>query len=239
MDHSPGRSTALRTKLALATPALRTMSATLWQEAGLRERYPEYLRAMHGVIRASVPLMELAARHCVRLGRRDPVAGPLREYLKRHIVEEREHDEWLLADLAALGRDPVAVRAAQPPPAVARLVGPQYYWIEHYHPVTLLGYIAVLEGNAPHTALADRIVAATGLPEAAVRTIRAHAELDAGHSAEVVHLLDRLPLTAAQSEAVAVSALCTVNALVDLFTRTALPRKEIGRERTSVHIRGA
>jgi hypothetical protein len=210
-------SAVLRTKFAQATPALRTAAAALWQEPGLDRRYPEYLRTMHGVIRASVPLMELASRRCAELAVDDPVAGPLLDYLREHVTEERGHDDWLLADLAALGCDPTAPLAAPPALAVARLVGPQYYWIEHYHPVTLLGYIAVMEDNAPAPPLADRIARAAGVPPAAVRTVRAHAELDSGHSRAVFDLLDLLRLTPDQVSAIAVSGLHTADALLRLF----------------------
>ncbi|GID90775.1 iron-containing redox enzyme family protein [Amorphoplanes digitatis] len=203
--------------LSLAAPAVHAATGELWHAPGLAERYPRYLIAMHGVIRASVPLMELAARRCAERGDRDPVAGPLGRYLVAHAAEEAEHDEWLLEDLALLGYDPAGVRDALPPAEVARLVGPQYYWIEHYHPVALLGYIAVLEGNAPAAWLADLIVAGAGVPEGSVRTVDAHASLDTAHADEVFTLIDTLPLTAAQRTAVTVSSLSTCDALLRVF----------------------
>ena len=39
--------------------------------------------------------------------------------------------------------------ARPPAPAVAALVGAQYYWVLHHHPVALLGYIGLLEGYPP------------------------------------------------------------------------------------------
>ena len=36
-----------------------------------------------------------------------------------------------------------------PPPSVAGLVGSQYYWILHHHPVAFLGYVALMEGYPP------------------------------------------------------------------------------------------
>jgi pyrroloquinoline quinone (PQQ) biosynthesis protein C len=176
---------------------------------------------MHGVIRASVPLMEFAAYRCDELAERDPVAGPLRRYLTAHIAEERGHDDWLLADLVALGCDPAPVLVEQPPPAVARLVGAHYYWVAHHHPVEILGYIAVMEGNAPAVPLARWIVSHAGVPDAAVRTVREHAELDGGHTDAVFDLLDTLPLSAAQVHAVTISGLYTVEALIELFTHIA------------------
>ena len=122
-----------------------------------------------------------------------------------------------LQTLLAPALNPAVPLTRAPPPAVARLVGPQYYWIVHHHPVALLGYIAVLEGNAPATALAGWIVSRTGLPDAAVRTVREHAALDAGHADAVFELLDALPLTAAQTGVVTTNALSTVDALIALY----------------------
>lgn len=217
-------SLVLRTTLEQATPALRAAAARMWRGRSLLG-YVAYLSAMHGVVRASVPLMELAARHAG--------PGPLGPYLRRHIEEERGHDGWILADLAAAGvaADPAAV----PPPAVARLVGAQFYWILHHDPVALLGYIAVLEGNAPAPELADWIVAGTGVPPGAVRTVRDHAALDVTHADEVLALLDELPLTAAQLRTVVLSALSTVDSLIDLYRY--LSERQDSDDRAALHAR--
>ncbi|MCW2940331.1 MAG: hypothetical protein JWN00_3316 [Actinomycetia bacterium] len=207
----------VRVKFSLVTPALDAVSAPLWQPDGLERRYRHYLQTMHGVLRASVPLMELAAELCLMAAPHDPLSGPLRTYLLRHAAEERGHDDWLLSDLAALGHDPYRLVGEVPPPVVARLVGPQYYWIRHHHPVALLGYIAMLEAHAPSSRLAAHIALATGAPEAALRTVHAHADLDPGHSDAVFELLDRLPLTAQQLHAVTVSGLATAAALMDVY----------------------
>ncbi|CAL9363315.1 hypothetical protein [Streptomyces sp. enrichment culture] len=208
-------SLALRTKLAPTTPVLRAATAALWRPAGLRGRYLRYLAAMHPLVRASVPLLERAAERCAELD--DPAAGRLGAYCLRHAEEERDHDTWLLEDLAAAGAAP----AAAAHPVVVELVGAQYYRIEHEHPVTLLGYIAVLEGNAPGPRLADRLAAGTGLPDAAFRTVREHAELDGGHLAGLHHTLDELALTPGQQTAVSVTALHTADLLARLFLSLA------------------
>ncbi|MFD5820571.1 iron-containing redox enzyme family protein [Streptomyces sp. NPDC127038] len=205
---------------------LRSATARMWQSGpGLADRYRRYLRAMHQVIRASVPLMERAAGRCEAMPR-DPVAGPLARYLRAHAEEERGHDGWLLDDAAAAGTAPDELTEAVPAPHVAALVGAQYYWVEHSHPVALLGYIAVLEGNAPAPGLAGRLARESGLPPAAFETVRLHADLDDGHTADLDLLIDRLPLDAAQRSLVAVSALHTVARLAELFDRITLAPTE-------------
>ncbi|MBP0937369.1 iron-containing redox enzyme family protein [Streptomyces sp. KCTC 0041BP] len=208
-------SLALRTKLTPTTTVLRAATAALWRPEGLRGRYLRYLAAMHPLVRASVPLLERAAERCAGLD--DPGARSLAAYYTRHAEEERDHDTWLLEDLAAAGAGPAAV----PHPVVVELAGAQYYRIEHEHPVTLLGYMAVLEGNAPGPRLADRLAEATGLPEGAFRTVREHSELDGGHLDELHRVLDELAPAPARQTAVSVSALHTANLLTRLFLSLA------------------
>ncbi|MFJ5631942.1 iron-containing redox enzyme family protein [Streptomyces goshikiensis] len=208
-------SLALRTKLTPTTTALTAATAALWRPDGLRQRYLRYLAAMHPLVRASVPLLERAAERCAELD--DPGARRLAAYYTRHAEEERDHDTWLLEDLAAAGGGPAAV----PHPVVVELAGAQYYRIEHEHPVTLLGYMAVLEGNAPGPRLADRLAEATGLPDGAFRTVREHAELDGGHLDDLHRVLDELAPAPARQTAVSVSALHTANLLTRLFLSLA------------------
>ncbi|MGI5499782.1 iron-containing redox enzyme family protein [Lentzea sp. CA-135723] len=200
--------------LELVTPTLRRSAAALWQPDGLRERYRRYLSEMHAVIKASVPLMELAFARCTAP---DPVSTRLRAYLPEHIEEELGHDDWLLDDMLVAGLDPEAERLRPPSVQVVRLVGPQYYWINHGHPVALLGYMAVLEGNSPSPGLAGLLARNTGLPDQAFDTLRHHADADPGHSDDIFAVLAELPLDAAQRAAVRASALHTAAALIDLF----------------------
>ena len=130
---------------------------------------------MHGIIRAGVPLMEAARARASELAD-DPVADGLAEYLDEHIPEEEEHDGWLLEDLELLGVAGGSVLERPPSSTVAALVGAQYYWIFHYHPVALLGYIAVLEGYPPDPAEVDRLSRRMALPTGAFRTLAAHAD---------------------------------------------------------------
>ena len=216
-----GAGTRLRVKLAVARPRLATAERVLWSAQDLTRGYVAYLVAMEAVVRASVPLLEAALAQCARFAPDDPVAAHLGAYLRRHRDEERGHDAWLRADLAAIDDDAPTSTAAVPGPTVARLVGAQYYWLLHHHPACLLGYVAALEWHAPPPRTATRLAARTGLPEQAFRTLSHHSDVDPGHGAELQTLLDALPLTPMLEAAIGVSALHTVDAAAELFERIA------------------
>ncbi len=199
----------LRDKVELVLPLLGDASRRLVSHPRFREIYPEWLVLWHGMIRASVPLLETASATARELPD-DPVAVRLAGYFAHHVPEERDHDEWLLSDLAALGisRDEVLRRV--PSPTVAALVGSQYYWVQHVHPVGLIGYIALLEGYPTTRQDVDHLQSASGLGPEAFRTLRLHADLDVHHGAELDDLVDSLPMSDQQRELVGLSALASV-----------------------------
>lgn len=221
-------STTLTVKVGLLLPTLRAEMARLWTAAPVADRYVEYLVVMHGVIRASVPLMRTARTRCAELAGAgqvaDPVVDPLADYLTRHIGEETGHDEWVRQDLAALGADPDEPLRRIHSPTVAGLVGAQYYWIAHLHPVVLLGYVWVLEGFPPTPEFVDALRRRTGWPAAAFRTLRAHGALDPTHRRELGELLDRLPLTPTLRTGIETNALFTVGQLATLFRQLSTCR---------------
>lgn len=203
----------LRTKIALVLPTLVGASDTLATHPRIVELYPDYLVTVHAIIRASVPLMETARTQAAKAAATDAVSAALERYFDEHIPEERDHDEWLLEDLEAIGIDRSAVLARPPSRTVAAVVGAQYYWILHYHPAALLGYIAVLEGYPPTPELIEEIRARTGYPSKAFRTLAKHGELDPGHKEELDATIDSLPLTEDQSKVIGVNAMYTVQML--------------------------
>jgi hypothetical protein len=214
----PANSALLRAKIELLMPRLFTLSARVWDSPALGELYPRYLCALHSAIRATVPLMETALERSRALADAgDPVAAGTADYLARHIREERGHDEWLRQDLAAIGRDPDEPLRTMPTAGAADLVGAQYYWIRHHHPVCLLGHIAVLEGYPPSPDFADLLQRRTGYPADGFRTLRRHAALDIRHRDELMRAIDRLPLAPEHHTALGVSALHTLRATSVLF----------------------
>lgn len=226
------RSGVLRRKLELVRPMLMAATGRMWTMEPVAERYAEYLCVMHGVIRASVPLMAAAVQRCDELAAApvaDPVAAPLASYLRRHIGEERGHDEWLLADLAAIGHDPDEPLRRLPAPPVAAMVGAQYYWIAHHHPICLLGYIAVLEGYPPMPGLVDSLLASTGHPRAGFHTLARHATLDVRHRDDLLRIIDDLPLTAELTAALDLSALQTIAAAAGVVGHITTVRPRVPR----------
>ena len=154
-----------------------------------------------------MPLTEAALGRARELD--DPLTAPLARYLEEHVDEELGHDETLLGDLELLGLDRATVLERIPSPAVAALVGSQYYWILHYHPVAFLGYIALMEGYPPTPELIDELVERTGHPRAAFRTYIEHAELDPGHRDRLDRTIDTLPLDESHEVAMGISAIAT------------------------------
>ena len=175
----------------------------------LHELWPEYLILQHEIIRATVPLTRAAAEQARALPDDDPLAAPLVAYLDEHVDEELDHDEELLDDLELLGVDRASVLSRMPSPAVATLVGSQYYWLHHFHPVAFLGYVAFMEGSPPTPELVDLLIERTGYPRDAFHTFAEHAELDPGHRDHLDRVLDSLPLTAGQEAVLAISATST------------------------------
>jgi len=195
----------LRRKLALAVGPLASACTALVEHPRLAELWPEYLVVQHQIIRATVPLTQAALARA-RDREDDPVAPGLAEYLDEHVGEELGHDDDLLADLEALGLGRDEVLARMPSPTVAALVGSQYYWIDHHHPIAFLGYVALMEGYPPTAELMETLEARTRLPSDGFRTFAEHGELDPGHRDHLDETLDSLPLTREHEAAMAVSA---------------------------------
>jgi hypothetical protein len=201
------RSEQLRFRMALTNGDLVRALDALWAHADLARLFPDYLVLLHQIIRASVPLMQAARAQALQLPSSDPLRQLLADYLTQHIDEERDHDEWTLEDLGSIGLSRQEILDRIPAPATAAFVGSQYYWIYHYHPVGLLGYISVLESDPGTPDMYDDLEHRTGLPKALFRTYRMHGELDPQHAEELNEFIDSLPLTAKQMSLIGISAM--------------------------------
>lgn len=205
--HVEPTSAPLRRKIGLAMGPLAGLSERFIGDPRAGEIYPAYLVAVYQVMRGIGGVMDTALERAnARLGV-DAVAPALAAYLEKHIEEERGHDAWILEDLEVLGLDHDGIGGRPSPPAVAELVGAQYYWVLHAHPVAVLGYLAVAEGGASTPSTVRRLQEATGHPIAAFRTLTEHADLDPTHGDEVYEVIDELPLTRSLEQLITMSAL--------------------------------
>lgn len=203
----------LREKINFARVSLDAAASALWSHPRLPELYPEFLFRNHAVIRASVPLMQAAAEACASRKSSDPLSAGMFEYLSHHIPEEMHHDDWVLEDLEVVGFDRKKILARIPPPSVARLVGSQYYWIRHFHPVALLGFIAVLEGTPPDVTFFEQTADRTQLPRSAFSNLLRHGKLDPRHRDDLDHALDGFPLSERDHSLLGISAFETIHLL--------------------------
>lgn len=186
-------------------------SRALWAHPRVAELFPEYLFTVHCSARATVTLMEAARQRAAQIATGDPVAAGLARYLARHVLEELHHDEWFLEDLEALGVSRASAVARIPTPSVAAMVGSQYYWALHFHPVALLGFLTVLEGYPASARELEAVITRTGLPRRAFRTLLEHSDLDRDHRDELFETIDHLPLRPGHSALIAVSAFATLH----------------------------
>jgi heme oxygenase-like protein len=225
----------LRWKIKLMEPELTGATYLLVSDPRVAQLYRDYLVAYHGILRATIPLLQTANREA--LARDGSAWRTLASYLETHIEEEAGEDEWLLQDLEAVGVDRSTVLQHVPSPNVARLVGAQYYWVLHVDPVSVLGYLAALERDPPSLEFIDEFVQRTGYDRAAFRTLIAHAERDPDHSVELDDLLDHIQLGTEQWELVSLSAINTVHelacVLVDIVRGAAVPAGDVLRDVSS------
>jgi len=209
----PSNSELLQRTTEITCSPLYSAYSRFWANHDLDRLAVAFLILMHQLVRASVPLMEVARRVADERAESDPVCRGIALYMTRHIEEERDHDRWLLDDLEAAAIERETVLQMVPSPTVASLVGAQYYWIHHHHPVALLGYIRLLEGNPPSADHVERLKELTHLPDDAFRTYRLHGELDPLHLREFDEMLDALPLSRSQLALVGTSATHTAHFL--------------------------
>jgi hypothetical protein len=109
------------------------------------------------------------------------------------------------------------VLAERPSKFVANLVGSQYYWIRHHAPLSILGYIAVLECHPTPVADLRWIARTARVPERALTTLDHHARVDGDHSSELFLALQSLDLAEEEEAVVRCVALEAISMLREIF----------------------
>ncbi len=177
------------------------------------EVYTKGLFRLYSMVRATIPLLEAALERSRALADSDDVAAAMVPYLEGMIREETGHDHWAFEALKSLGRDEDDILGEIPPAAIATTVGAQSYWIEHSHPVAILGYIKVVERHPSSQAELEQAMADTGHPAEAFVYYTRHVELEKKHNKDLDVLLDSLPLTDAHRALIGISAAATIHGI--------------------------
>lgn len=148
------------------------------------EQYTDYLTEAYHHVKHTVPLLMCCG------GALPWEYAWLRKAMAEYIDEEVGHEEWILNDLAACGKDKEQVRSSQPALATDHMISYAYYSIEHIHPVTFLGMIFVLEGSSVDLAsdVAEKLKHQLGLPSKAFSYLTSHGAVDKEH----IHFFESL-----------------------------------------------
>lgn len=204
------QSTLLRSKVGLALVGVSQDMRRIREHPHLGALFPHYLATAHSITRATVDMLELACTRAKELAPSDRLSASMVDYLGAHAVEERHHDDWLLGDLQAMGTSAAKLYSLIPDSHVAALVGSQLYWIGYAHPVSIFGYMMVLEGFAATPDQVEHMVSRSGRPRRHFKSLIRHSRLDEHHAAELDAAIDALELDARGSAILGQSAFATV-----------------------------
>jgi pyrroloquinoline quinone (PQQ) biosynthesis protein C len=147
----------------------------------------------------------------------DPALEGFGRYLRHHIPEETGHHEWIVNDGEALGLDRKSILERLPKESATELVGVQYYWIHHYSPIALAGFIATMEGGVPPAEFFKQVAARNNLSLKCFSSFLYHAKIDPQHKRDLDEVLDALPLTTAQLELIGISSLRTIRMMTGIM----------------------
>lgn len=212
----PTNSEVLWGKIRLAEGRLFAATRVFWNHSELPVLLPKFLIQAHILMLSGLTLMAVARDRALALPE-DEVARALASYLQIHLEEEVGHDRWLLDDIRTLGFEEREVFQAQPSAAAVDLVGAQYFWMMHVHPVAIMGYLVLMEGYAPLASQLEDIRVRSGAPATAFRCLKRHAEDDPEHLAALNSTLDAMDLGVAQARAVAMCAFAAIEGLAAMF----------------------
>lgn len=214
--NAPTNSDLLWGKIHLGEGRLFAATARFWSHPHLPRLLPRFLIQTHCLMRNGLSMMAAAQNRAFALPE-DAVARRLADYLRAHIEEEEGHDLWLLDDILTLGLEERDVLEARPCAASIALIGAQYFWMMHVHPVAIMGYLILMEGYAPLVEQLEEIRLRSGAPESAFRCLRRHAEDDPAHLADLNRTLDAMDLSPQQTRAVAMCAFAAIDGLAAMF----------------------
>jgi hypothetical protein len=136
----------------------------------------------------------------------------LHQRFAAHMGEEKQHEKLALHDLRELG---ASLEDLPERSATRFFYEPQYYKIEHVHPIALFGYILPLEAIGPLSGarVIERITRVHGAR--CVSFLELHAADDVDHLARALEVLELVPPD--QREVVAQNLRQSTDAFVGLL----------------------
>jgi hypothetical protein len=154
-----------------------------WED---RAAYGDWLAQTYYYVRHSTRLLAASAARFPL----DARGNALHHRFAEHMAEEKQHEKLALHDIRELGFsiDDLPERSS-----TRFFYEPQYYKIEHVHPVALFGYILPLEAIGPvgGKRVIERVSAAHGTK--VIAFLKLHTEEDVNHLAKALEVLAAVP----------------------------------------------
>ncbi len=153
------------------------------------ERYRKLLLELYHVVWHFNPVCAAAAS---RVGDEQK---QVRHFLYDHMNEEKGHEEWVVADLDAVGVKAGEVKDYKPTEHMLALNGYNYWAADRRHPCSVLGMLYALEviasvyGGPLTTSISDSLLLQG---DRGISFISSHATLDAEHMADLRVILNTL-----------------------------------------------
>ena len=119
----------------------------------------------------------------------------VRYFLYEHMMEEKGHEEWVVADLEVVGVARAVTEAYRPSSHMLALNGYNYWAADRRHPCSVLGMVYALEviasvyGGPISTAIKESLLLEG---DRGISFISSHATLDAEHMAELRVVMNTL-----------------------------------------------
>ncbi len=177
------------------------------------ERYRKLLLELYHVIWHFNPVCAAAASRVPDAQRQ------VRYFLYEHMHEESGHEQWVLADLEAVGMRPADALTHEPSLHTLALVGYNYWNADRRHPCAVLGMVYALEviasvyGGTFSSAIRESLLLQG---DRGVSFLSSHATMDVDHMATLRTLLNTVDDTAAQ-DAIVESSLLNFHHITRLF----------------------
>ena len=177
------------------------------------ERYRKLLLELYHVIWHFNPISAAAASRVPDAQRQ------VRYFLYEHMQEESGHEQWVLADLEAVGVTAAEALAHEPSLHTLALVGYNYWSADRRHPCSVLGMLYALEviasvyGGAFSSAIRESLLLQG---DRGISFLSSHATMDMDHMASLRTLLNTVDDDAVR-DAVVESTLLNFHHITRLF----------------------